>query len=656
MSSKKSVYVGDLEGDALLDEITTIWCGSFKNVATGEIISFYKNGPNGYIEEMLKFLDSVDILCMHNGVQFDLAALEKLFGYEFKGEIVDTLIISRLHNPKRRLPPNCPTVVDNPDGTRSKVGPHSVMAWGYRVGRGKVEHHDWSKFSMDMLHRCEEDCEIQHLIWQELQREAEGWNWESAYALTHKLWGIIGKQQDYGWLVDQEHLGNSIRRLDRIINCIDDVVTPGLPLVLEIQEGGKKASPNWVKKPFKKNGEYSKAVMDWMEKVGMNPEERKVLGPFTRITFRPTNVNSNAEVKTYLLACGWKPQKWNVSKKTGERTSPKMSIDEKFEGVDGKFGRLLAQRVVCRHRLSTLNGFERDLRPDGRLPARITNFAETGRATHGTIVNVPAAKSWFGRQMRKVFTHKPGYKLVSVDAAGCQNRMLAARVNDPFFTKTLLEGKKEDKTSIHFVNMKSIQKQFNENGYGHLTVTYDSAKTDNYATLFGASPSKLGSNYGEGVEVGELVKAGILGVAPGFQALNDNLLEEWKQTAKKKRNSRGYMDYADGIIEGLDGRPIKIKSPHAILVYMLQSDEAIMMSAAYCFLYKWALARGWKWADAWAYVCFYHDEYTAEVKEDIVEEFKDLGEKAIVTAGEFFNLSVPQEGDGAIGNNWYEVH
>lgn len=647
--------VGDLEADALLEKATTLWCGCFKNVATGEMKSFYEGSPDGFVPEMLAYMDKIDVLCMHNGVQFDAPLLEKLFKYEFKGKMVDTLLISRLHNPNRRLPPHCPTTILGPDGKNQRVGPHSVMAWGYRVGRGKVEHTDWTQFSPNMLHRCQEDVEVQHLIWQELQREAEGWDWESAYALTHRLFSILGKQEAYGWLVDQEHLAKSQRILENIVSCIDEVVTPNLPLILEIEESGKKDAPNWVKKPFKKNGEYSKAVLDWMKKLGVDPAHFRVGGPFTRIKYRPTNINSGMEVKDFLLKSGWKPQSWNTSKLTGERTTPKMTTDETFEGVEGRIGKLLAQRVVCRHRHSTLVGFERDLRPDGRLPARVTGLAVTGRATHGTIVNVPGSDSWFGRQMRKVFTCKQGYKLVSVDSAGCQNRMLAARVGDPFFTKTLLEGKKEDGTSIHHVNMKSIQKQFDENGYGHLKVTYHSAKTDNYATLFGASPKKLGSNYAAGPEVGELVKAGILGVAPGFQALNDSLLEEWQSTAKTRKGKYG-KEYYDGVIEGLDGRPIRISSPHMILVYMLQSDEAVMMSAAYCFLYKWALARGWSWGDMWAYVCWYHDEYTSEVREDIAEEFCSLGEKAIVTAGEFYKIAIPHKGDGAIGTNWYEVH
>ena len=121
-------------------------------------------------------------------------------------------------------------------------------------------------------------------------------------------------------------------------------------------------------------------------------------------------------------------------------------------------------------------------------------------------------------------------------------------------------------------------------------------------------------------------------------------------------NKWGKPTYKNGWITGLDGRPIFIENEHTILVYMLQSDEAIMMSAAYCFLYKWAEAKGWKHGRDWGYTVWMHDEYQAEVKEEIAEEFAELAEKAIVKAGEFYKIACPQKGESIIGRNWYETH
>ncbi|MGJ8839522.1 hypothetical protein AB9H28_24425, partial [Salmonella enterica subsp. enterica serovar Kentucky] len=87
-----------------------------------------------------------------------------------------------------------------------KAGPHSIEAWGYRLGRGKPEHEDWSQFSPEMLHRCSEDVEIQYLTMLELHKEGKANNWTDAYNLTFKLFEILQLQEEYGWLADRTYM------------------------------------------------------------------------------------------------------------------------------------------------------------------------------------------------------------------------------------------------------------------------------------------------------------------------------------------------------------------------------------------------------------------------------------------------------------------
>jgi len=133
------ICIGDLEANGLLPEATQIHCAVFKDIQTGDLHKFSPDNLAG----LIPFLDTVDVLIMHNGIGYDWPLLEKLYGYKYKGQKVDTLIMSRLLNPKRLVPFNCPN---------KKVGPHSVEAWGWRVGRGKPEHNDWSQYSPEMLH------------------------------------------------------------------------------------------------------------------------------------------------------------------------------------------------------------------------------------------------------------------------------------------------------------------------------------------------------------------------------------------------------------------------------------------------------------------------------------------------------------------------
>lgn len=146
-----------------------------------------------------------------------------------------------------------------------------------------------------------------------------------------------------------------------------------------------------------------------------------------------------------------------------------------------------------------------------------------------------------------------------------------------------------------------------------------------------------------------------MSVAAGFQQLVDNLTAEWRSNAKRRLNKWNNFEYFDGWIKGLDGRPIFIASEHMILVYMLQSDEAIMMSAAYCFLHKRLKAK-YKCGVDFRIICFYHDEYTIECKEEIAEDVARIAEQCIVDAGKYYKIQCPHAGEAAIGKTWWDIH
>ena len=174
--------------------------------------------------------------------------------------------------------------------------------------------------------------------------------------------------------------------------------------------------------------------------------------------------------------------------------------------------------------------------------------------------------------------------------------------------------------------------------------------------MFGASDKKLAATAGStSTEVGASIREALLSVAAGFERLVNELTEEWRSNAKKRLNPWGKMEWFKGWVVGLDGRPIYIESEHQILVYVLQSDEAIMMSAAYNLACK-RLAKKYKYGVDYGVVCFYHDEYTIECREGIAEDVAAIAEKCIVDAGNFYKIQCPHEGDAAIGKNWWEIH
>ena len=625
------VYLGDLEANGLLDTATKVWCGTFKNLNTKETISFLPH----QIDEMLKFMDTIDVLIMHNGIGYDWPLLKKLYNYEYKGKKVDTLIMSRLLNPKRIVPPHCP------DKT---VGPHSIAAWGYRVGRGKPDHNEWDRYSPEMLHRNQEDTEILYLVYQALMKEAEGGNWRNAFLMSFELFERLQQQEQYGWLVDQDHMRFCIKQLTRWIERIDRVISPYLPLVLEIEETKKEGEYGYVRKPFLKSGKYSQSVVDWCARVGIPLEHCPVGGPFSRISFRPTNLNSGEETKDFLLQQGWEPLEWNTNDE-GVRTSPKLSKDDPFEGIEGRIGKLVAKRVQCRQRRGIIEGLLGIVRPDGRIASVVNTLAVTGRATHRGIVNIPKASSFYGKQMRQIFTSRHGYILVGTDSAGNQLRQLAGRMNNLVYTKALIEGKKEDGSDNHSLTAK----------IGELE-SRDIAKNVMYCLLFGGGDVKLAKTAKKPPGSGADLRGKLYRGLDGLGSLMERLTAEWRATARRRYNQRfGRFEYYDGTITGLDGRPIKVASEHQLLVYLLQSDEAIHLSKAYCLVAKW-LDEKYTWGVDYGIVGWIHDEIQIECKEEIAEDVGFLCRRAIKEAGEFYKISCPHAGESAIGKTWYDTH
>ena len=625
------VWVFDLEGDGLLNEITQVWCGVFKNIHTGEVRKF---GPDRIPSMILFMHNETDVLIAHNGIGYDFPVLKKLYNYTYKGKVVDTLLMSRLQSPNRRLPFNCPN---------KKTGPHSVEAWGWRVGRGKPEHNDWSQFSDEMLHRCSEDVEIQVLIYKALLEEGKGFSWRTAHLTTFGVFEIFQIQEEYGWLTDADHIEKCLHTLTHWIGRIDKALTPALPLVLVVEETKKAGQYNHIRRPFLKSGSYSASVLAWYERNGIPKAMRLIEGPFTRVSYRTVDLNSNMETKAYLLKEGWVPDKWNYNDDK-VRTSPKLSHDDPFMGITSGIGRLIARRVQCRHRHSQITGWKKNIRPDGRLPQIVSGIAATGRLKHKNIVNVPGGDSFFGKWMRKIFIAKEGFKIVGTDSAACQLRMLAARMGDAYYQDVILNGRKEDGTDMHTVNMVAAGLH-----------TRAQAKTFIYAFLFGGGDEKIGTIVGGGKTEGARLKAEFLRKIPALKALIDSLVAEWRSTARKRKGKWG-MEYYDGWITGLDGRPIRIMSEHMVLVYMLQSDEAIMMQVALLFFHTEITARGYVHGVEYGYVANVHDEFQVEVREDLADLFGQLAAQSIVDAAVHLNIACPHEGEYDVGDNWHETH
>jgi DNA polymerase I len=642
MEANKEMFrcVGDIEADGLLHDATQIWCAVFKDIDTGKLYKFWPDDDGEYIYYLLGFMRLIDVLIMHNGVGYDLPLLKKLYDFEFKGEIVDTLLMSRLQRPNRTLP----------HGLEKKVGPHSVEAWGYRLGDKKVEigEYEWKEWSPKILERCEQDVEIQHQIYEALLKEGEGENWEQAHKLTAKLFTNLKRQEDYGWLIDKEHLDNAILMLDRWIARIDRTTEHYLPLISEILEIKKGGEYGFVKKPFKKDGSYAENTVRYFDSfgdTGPHNDISTVAGCFSRVRFRHIDLDSSKETKQFLLDLGWQPAEWNKDSE-GRHTSPKLSQDDPFDGIQGSLGRLITKRIQCKQRKGVIEGWRNAIRPDGRLPSKVTGLTVTGRARHSLIANIPRPSSFFGKAMRRCFIAKPGWVLVGTDSDANHYRTLAAWMGDREFKDAVVAGKSEDGTDMHSLNQKKI-------GIG----TRTDAKIFFYALLLGAQPPRLAKVLSTSVKNAKALRERFMDSMPGLEKLIDKLTNVWRSNARQAYNAKWHkVEFKDGWFPGIDRRPVFCENENAILGYALQNAESTMMAAAYNVFHKWMDKKGYVWGEDYGTVCWYHDEFTVECKPEIANDVANLAERSIVWAGDFYGIDCPHVGNAKIGSNWGDIH
>jgi DNA polymerase-1 len=663
--------VADLESDNLYHGATKIWCGVFKCVDTLKVWKFREK------EKMFALMDKSTVLIMHNGIGFDVPLMRKIWGYEYKGKVLDTVLLSR--ELYKNVPVPEQMKIDYAERGKKLDGPHSLAAWGYRLGRGKVEHEDWSAYSPAMMHRCAEDVEITYLVYLEMKKKlANGAFPNCAVWLTMSFMECISRQEKHGWKLDIPRAQGYIRQLSTWVQRIDAVLQPYLPVLPTIREDkiNDDDCTLGVQNPFTKAGTMAINLQKWITKNDLDNFGDYVGGPFCRVAFRKVSLASDKEVKEFLLAGGWQPEEYNYSKKEVDedgnpiRTSPKLSADDSFIGVDGKMGRLICKRVQCVHRRSNIQGWLDRVREDGRLESRVSGFADTYRVRHANIANVPNTESFYGNQMRKCFIAEEGMTLVSVDAASCQDRMLISRardagIKDPLFEDMILHGDKKKGTDSHTRARDELNKVFEAEGYA--LITRGGAKNFNYAYKFNAGDKKLGTmagviNEGAAKSLGSKLRSALDMVFQAQVKLEEYLKKEWKTTArirnvKFKKNGREFerTEFYNGRIRGLDGRMILIRNEKDILVFMLQADEALTMQYATVLQNKELRNKYIDGVD-FKQVCMYHDETTVEAKPQIAEDIKDIMERAINDAGNHFNLSIEQTGEGAIGSSWQAVH
>lgn len=336
---------------------------------------------------------------------------------------------------------------------------------------------------------------------------------------------------------------------------------------------------------------------------------------------------------------GWVPTEWNFKKDADGnkvRTSPKLTEDS-FGSIKGETGQKIAELRKVWSRASDITRWLEHQRPDGRVPTPYSGKTVTHRLRHSVVVNVPGEDAFFGPQMRSLFIAPEGYKVVGCDSDSCQLRMLihemyAHGLANKEFEDALLYGSKEEGTDAHSINRDKVNAII-----GKEVLSRQDAKTVFYATIFGGGVTRIMSILGSSRAVAQAVIDAFYNVLPE--------LPDLKKQLNSKRKALGY-------VPALDGRPLYIRSPHMVLVSLMQGDEAVAMEYSMCWAEREVKRRE---LDA-SQLIYYHDEFEYEARDDHAEECGRVLEEAIAWPTGILNLNVPLTGSASIGSNWAEVH
>ena len=459
----------DIEANGL--DPTLIHCIAAKVIGQ-DVSEFWTPDRVKYFPAWLVEINA-EVLVGHNIIGYDLPVLDKLLGFEWWGDVEDTLVMSRLDNPSRE-------------------GGHSLAAWGTRLNFPKGDYNDWSTYTDEMGEYCKQDVNVLVKLHRLLTSKQMS---KPALEMEHKVAQITHKQTQNGWKFDLRkatHLLASIK--EEMFIAEDEVrkVFKPLPVWVKLNHPGDKC--------MNKDGTASKRYMNQLAKGAHWKDDTHT--EWGHDIYPEFNLGSRQQIARYLQYFGWTPKEFT-------ELGTVIVSETVLENIEIPEGKLIAKYLMLQKRLGLVSAWIDAVDDTGRIHGKVnTCGAVTGRMTHSSpnLAQVPASHSPYGEDCRELFTVSEGYKLVGMDASGLELRMLAHYMNDEDYTNEVING------DIHTANQRAANLD-----------TRDKAKTFIYAFLYGAGDSKIGSVVGGTAKDGKRLKADFLKNTPALKKLRTRI-------------------------------------------------------------------------------------------------------------------------------------
>lgn len=671
----------DIEANSLTNP-TNIHVVVCKDIDTKEYYIFRKlnDKENEREQEKLReFFQKTKKIIGHNILGYDLIHLSNLCNISLDNkDIIDTLILSKLFN-------------------YSRLNGHSLDTYGEELGITKDTFSNFKEYSKELEDRCITDVNITEKVYNIYSKYINIYN--KSITLEHKFQYIVNDLSNNGFSFNIKKANVLLDKVTKELNILDiDILrsfTPKSKLI-------RACVPRLTK-----HGTISRSSIP--RALGENLSYFSEGSEFSYITYEEFNPSSHKQIIDVLSSAGWSPTDKTKTHIEAERELSQLKrnktrvLDEDLTKLYNNLNKLkkygwkineqnlstlpesapsparsLAKRILLESRRRTLTEWIELVGEDNRIHGKFYGIgAWTHRMAHQqpNTANIPnefdtfGKKKLLGKEMRSLWQAPKGKLLVGVDAEGIQLRIFAHYINDPEFTRSLVEGKKDDKTDPHSLNQRIL---------GSVCKSRAAAKRFIYALLLGAGSGKLTE---------------ILGCSPEEtrQALN-RLLERYKGWAllKEKEIPR---DAKRGYFIGLDERKVYIpgetvgERKHLCMSGYLQNGEAVCMKAATVLWYKQLkemfsdnhtvddpngllqLLHGSNSNSdilPWKIVNFVHDEWQTECRNsvDIALRIAKIQADSLRTVGQQLGLRCPLAGsyynddikDYTIGTNWSVTH
>lgn len=639
----------DIEANALHNP-TKIWLACCKDVDTGQRYTFRENEYDNF----RKFLANCSVIIGHNWLGYDGVHCERLIGHPLLPEqVLDTLVVSKL--------------VDYP-----RSG-HSVADYGIEFGYPKLEFSDFTKYSSEMLQYCERDVDITERIYKKYIRYINNPIRQASIILEQKFQLICNDLERNGFAFNTAKAQTLLDKVQSELSILDaDILSSFPPREVLIREFTPRAT---------KFGTINKSSVPRALHDKMHEYEIGKTYPHTRT--EEFNPSSHKQIINILNGAGWQPTDKTKTHIETERELGKLKRrrgekdDLTYRELSAKLEQLqksgwkvnetnletlpssapkpaksLANRILLESRRRTLTewlGLVRE--EDHRIHGKFYGIgAWTHRMAHQNpnTANIPnefdtaGKKKLYGKELRALWMAPKNRLLVGCDAEGIQLRIFAHYIDDPEFTKALVEGRKDDKTDPHSLNQKIL---------GDVCKSRAAAKRFIYALLLGAGLGKLSEILGCSNPETENALNRLLGRYAGWETLRS---EVFPKDAKR------------GWFTGLDGRAVRIPGEsessrrHLAMSGYLQNGEAVCMKLA---TLKWHSKL--KDYDA-KLVNFVHDEWQVECPNNMTKALAiaKMMADSLQQVGEELGLKCPLAGsywnddlkDYTISTNWSKTH